>query len=110
MEEQFAEPFGRLTPEEAKAKIESGELRAIDVREGWEWANGHVPNAVHIPLAKILSNPRQHLTSDNVVFICEVGQRSEVAAEIAASIGLRNVYNLEGGTRAWRQRGLPIER
>jgi rhodanese-related sulfurtransferase len=44
------------------------------------------------------------------VFYCEVGQRSAVACEFAASLGLENVYNLEGGMTAWRQRGFPVEK
>lgn len=110
MPEQFAEPFRRLSAAEARAKIESGEYQVIDVREPNEYAAGHVPGSKLVPLNRILSRPREHLNGDNVIFICEVGQRSAVAAEIAASIGLTNVYNLEGGTRAWQQAGYPIER
>jgi rhodanese-related sulfurtransferase len=43
-----------------------------------------------------------------VVFICEVGQRSAVACEFAASMGLEKLYNLEGGMTAWRQNGYPV--
>jgi rhodanese-related sulfurtransferase len=38
-----------------------------------------------------------------------VGQRSAVAAEFAAALGKQNLYNLEGGTSAWRNLGYPIE-
>ena len=50
------------------------------------------------------------LTDDNVVFYCEMGQRSAVACEFAASVGLEHVYNLEGGMTAWRQLGYPVEK
>jgi rhodanese-related sulfurtransferase len=108
-EHGYAEPFQRIQPEEARELIESGQVTVIDVREPGEYAGGHIPNAQLVPLAKILSAPAANVTTDNVVFVCEVGQRSAVAAEIAASLGKERLYNLEGGTSAWRQRGFPIE-
>ena len=108
-EQQYAEPFRRIQPEEAKALIESGDVTVVDVREPWEYANGHIPNAKLVPLAKIITAPAQNVTSDNVIFVCEVGQRSAVAAEVAASLGKETLYNLEGGTTAWRERGYPVE-
>ena len=47
---------------------------------------------------------------DDLIFVCEVGQRSAVAAEMAAALGMQRVYNLEGGMTAWRREQLPVER
>ena len=55
-----------------------------------------------VPLGKLMQQPGA-LTEDNVLFYCEMGQRSAVACEFAASVGLEHVYNLEGGMTAWRQ-------
>jgi rhodanese-related sulfurtransferase len=44
------------------------------------------------------------------VFVCEVGERSAVASEMAAALGVKDVVNFRGGTRAWREAGLPLER
>jgi adenylyltransferase/sulfurtransferase len=104
-----AEPFGRLSPKEASECIASGELRIVDVREQWEYARDHIPNATLTPLGQIISRPADAITSDNVVFVCEVGQRSAVAAEMAAALGKQHVFNLEGGMQAWRTAGLPVE-
>jgi rhodanese-related sulfurtransferase len=109
-QEEFAEPFKRISAEQAKELVDRGEVSVIDVREDWEWANGHIPNAKHIPLAKIISAAQQHVEGDNLVFVCEVGQRSAVAAEFAAALGKQNLYNLEGGTTAWRNAGYPVEK
>ncbi len=109
-DEQYAEPFQRIQVDEAKALIENGQVAVIDVREPWEYANGHIPNAKLVPLAKIISAPAENITGDDVIFVCEVGQRSAVAAEMAASLGKENLYNLEGGTSAWRERGYPVEK
>lgn len=105
----YAEPFRRIQPDQARALIDSGQATVVDVREPWEYANGHIPNAKLVPLAKILGAPAQSVTEDNVIFVCEVGQRSAVAAEVAASLGKDRLYNLEGGTSAWRELGYPIE-
>ena len=104
-----AEPFGRLSPREAQERIQSGELKIVDVREGWEYARDHIPNALLTPLGQIIAKPEQAITSDDIVFVCEVGQRSAVAAELAAATGKQRVFNLEGGMQAWRTAGLPTE-
>jgi adenylyltransferase/sulfurtransferase len=103
-----AEPFGRLTAKEAADRIRAGELRVVDVREQWEYARDHIPEASLTPLGQIIAKPQEAITSDNVVFVCEVGQRSAVAAELAAATGMKHVYNLEGGMQAWRGAGLPV--
>jgi sulfur-carrier protein adenylyltransferase/sulfurtransferase len=104
-----AEPYGRLTPQAANERVSSGELTIIDVREPWEYARDHIPSAKLTPLAQIIARPQDVITSDNVVFVCEVGQRSAVAAELAAAAGKQHVFNLEGGMQAWRNAGLPVE-
>jgi sulfur-carrier protein adenylyltransferase/sulfurtransferase len=104
-----AEPFGRLSAKEASERVSRGELKIVDVRENWEYARDHIPNAKLTPLGQIISRPQEVITSDDVVFVCEVGQRSAVAAEMAAALGMHNVFNLEGGMQAWRTAGLPVE-
>ena len=71
-----AEPFGRLAPKDAVERISSGQLRVVDVREQWEYARDHIPNATLTPLGQIIARPEQVITADDVVFVCEVGQRS----------------------------------
>src|SRR5690349_2254437 len=106
----FEEPFRRIQPEEARSLIESGKATAVDVREPWEYEKDHIAGAKSIPLARIINSPGTQITEDHVVFICEVGQRSGVAAEVAASLGFENLYNMEGGMTAWRNQGYPVEK
>jgi adenylyltransferase/sulfurtransferase len=103
------EPFGRLSPKEVSERVASGELQIVDVREHWEYARDHIPNATLTPLGQIIARPQEVITSDNVVFVCEVGQRSAVAAEMAAALGMQHVFNLEGGMQAWRTAGFPVK-
>jgi adenylyltransferase/sulfurtransferase len=108
-DQAFAEPFRRIQPEEARSLIESGQVTVVDVREPWEYEKDHIAGAKLIPLARIIGSPTQ-ISTDHVVFVCEVGQRSGVAAEVAASLGYENLYNLEGGMTAWRGHGYPVEK
>jgi len=103
------EPFRRIGVEEARRMLDAGEAYAIDVREPDEWASGHIQGAQHIPLAQILSRPHQHVTRDNVIFVCAVGERSGVASEMAAALGFEHVYNMQGGMTDWKARGFPVE-
>jgi rhodanese-related sulfurtransferase len=109
-EQQPGEAFTRLSPREAKEMADRGEATFVDVREDWEYARDHIPSARHIPLGRIISRPAEAIQQDNVIFVCEVGQRSAVAAEMAAALGKQRVYNLEGGMTAWRREQLPVER
>jgi rhodanese-related sulfurtransferase len=103
------EPFQRVGVEEAKALMAKG-FKVIDVREPFEWAQGRVPTAAHIPLNTLLARAQELLTEDNLIFVCAEGVRSAVACEVAAAVGRSNLYNLEGGTVAWARAGNPLER
>jgi rhodanese-related sulfurtransferase len=108
-EVELGEPFERIDVEHARELIEAG-ADLVDVREAPEYAAGHIPGARLVPLNDFLSRPREHVEREPIVFVCAVGVRSALACEMAAAIGRRRVYNLEGGTSAWAARGLPIER
>lgn len=109
MTAQPQEPFTRITVEEAKKMVDAG-TPVIDVREFAEYQAGHVPGAKLVPLNSFLGSPRKHLpTGGPVLFICAVGQRSAVAAEMAAAAGAQEVYNIEGGTNGWIAKGYPAE-
>ena len=110
-DDAYGEPFQRIQPEEAKELIDAGTVTVIDVREPGEYARDHIAQATLVPLARIISSAATAVTADDdVIFVCEVGQRSAVAAELAASLGKERLYNLEGGMTAWRAKGYPVEK
>lgn len=79
----------------------------VDVRETDEYVEGHVPGAIHIPLA-MLPNRTDEVPQANPVFvICRSGQRSQVGAEVLAAQG-RKAVSVAGGTLGWIQAGRPI--
>lgn len=104
------EPFVRVDVQTARKMIAEGDIHVIDVREPNEYAEGHIPGVTLVPLNTFLARPRQYLPDGHVLFVCALGQRSAVACEMAAAVGMEHVYNLEGGTTGWAKAGLPIEK
>lgn len=95
-----------IFPEEVADWQRKG-AKLIDVREPYEYQQGHVPNTKNIPLSE-LSNRLKEI-SDNVVLICASGNRSGQAAHFLSQHGFNKVANLMGGTHGWAMRGREIE-
>ncbi len=102
------EPFTRITVAEAKEKIDSG-AQILDVRTPGEYAGGHVPGALNIPHMAVVSRKGELAPNKGLVFICQMGSRSALACEFAASMGFKELYNVEGGTEAWVKAGYAVE-
>lgn len=103
------EPFTRINVQEADEMMGDG-AAVIDVREPHEYNSGHVPSASLIPVNSVYAR-REELPKDkDLIFVCAVGQRSALAAEMAAAAGLTRLFNLEGGTDAWLKAGMPAEK
>ncbi|HKJ70895.1 MAG TPA: rhodanese-like domain-containing protein [Gammaproteobacteria bacterium] len=104
---------GRADPAAAVNLINRGNARVLDVREDSEWQQGHIAGAIHIPLGQ-LSGRMQELEAykggDSPLLVaCRSGNRSATAAVQLRKAGFESVYNLEGGTMAWQQAGMPLE-
>ena len=108
-EKREGEPFTRIDVEEAKRMIDEGNVQVIDAREPWEHAECHVPGSLRIQHMAVLLQADKLATDRPILFICKSGQRSAVAAEFAASLGLEDLYNVEGGHTAWQAAGYPME-
>jgi hydroxyacylglutathione hydrolase len=102
-------PYRDLKLDDIKKLMDEG-YEVVDVREDWEWQRGHIPGARHVVLASILANPAGQKFADSTIFACEVGERSAVASEMAVALGAKDVVNFRGGTKAWREAGLPMEK
>lgn len=82
--------------------------KVVDVREPWEFANGHVPGAVNIPLGSLPDHLDE--VGEPVVLVCRSGARSAQAATyLMNQAGLSRVANLLGGTDGWVSIGNPLE-
>jgi len=103
------EPFTRISVAEAKEMMNDG-AAVIDVREPHEYNGGHVPNAALIPVNSVFARREELPKDQDVIFVCQVGQRSALACEMAAASGLTRIFNLEGGTDAWVGAGEPVDK
>jgi rhodanese-related sulfurtransferase len=101
-------PFRDLKLDDIRKLIDEG-YEVVDVREDWEWKKGHIPAARHVVLSSILANPTAQKFNDRTIFVCAVGERSAVAAEMAVALGVEDVVSFRGGTKAWKEAGLPLE-
>jgi len=90
-------------------KMRSLEHVLIDVRSPGEWASGHAPRALHIPLGEITNRVREIPENKPVVVLCASGNRSAMAATALAKKGFSPVFNFSGGMGAWRSAGLPVK-
>jgi rhodanese-related sulfurtransferase len=109
MSETTETAFRDLKLDEIKPLIDSGEYEVVDVREGWERERGHIPGSRHVVLGQILANPGAQKFQDRTIFVCEIGERSAVASEMAVALGVRDVVNFRGGHKAWREAAMPLE-
>ena len=97
-----------ITPQKARELMATGQLDIVDVREPAEWSRGHLPGARLVPLDRLRANARALLPRDGIIFVCAAGVRSQTAARLADALGIKDLYNLAGGTRAWTNAGLPL--
>jgi adenylyltransferase/sulfurtransferase len=91
----------RITPVELHALLDSGPQLVIDVREPREFAVGHLPGAVNIPLGMLRERLGEVPAGAEPVFVCRSGGRSLRACSLALDGGLSSASNLEGGMLAW---------
>ena len=79
----------------------------IDVRSASEYATGHLPGSINIPLEQIELRVGDLAENEPVVLICQRGARAQMAASRLAPCG-REIVVLEGGTQAWIEAGYPV--
>jgi rhodanese-related sulfurtransferase len=125
-----------VTAEEAKEILDSdNNVVYIDVRTENEFMSGHVPNALNIPV--VLPDPATRQMKPNPEFVrvvsahfpknkriivgCQMGGRSQLAAQILGQEGFEAVSNMQGGfggardamgravALGWSQLGFPVE-
>ncbi len=83
----------------------------VDVRESWEFQQGHIPEALSIPLGQVAARLGEiEKNGRPIAVVCASGNRSQSAAALLGRNGYETIYNLAGGTTGWRMAGLPISR
>ncbi len=96
-------------PTESLAQISVAELRdrrlpVLDVRGAGEYASGHIPDAVNIPLPELPQRIADVATGPLAV-VCGGGYRSSIACSLLMREGRHDLWNVTGGTGAWARAG-----
>jgi rhodanese-related sulfurtransferase len=95
---------------DVKRRIDSGEkFLLVDVREDNEWANGHLPKAVHMGRGIIERDIEGAVpdTNTKLILYCGGGFRSALVADNLQEMGYTNVESMDGGWKGWVGAGLP---
>jgi rhodanese-related sulfurtransferase len=84
----------------------------VDVRDVNDYREGHIINALHIPLADLDSHGKklEKYKEKALITYCRSGQRSATACARLQKQGFTSVYNLRGGVMAWQKDNLPLTR
>lgn len=92
--------YKSISLSEFSEKHTTNPVNLIDVREKDEYANGHVPGAVNMPLSELAGTFDQLDKDTEYHIICHSGARSAKASQFLDQQGL-DVVNVEGGTMSW---------
>lgn len=106
--------FNSVTCEELNSLANAGEIDLIDVRTPVEFREIHSVHARNVPLDSLdpqaVMSTRGRASDRPLYVICRSGNRSGKACEAFVAAGFSNVINVSGGTTAWNEAGLPVNR
>ncbi len=104
---------GSVGTAEAVRLINREKAVLVDVSEPAEFAAGHAGGARNVPLGQLAGTNNKALPSNKalpLVLVCPTGTRASRAAAVLKQAGYANVLTLAGGTAAWREANLPVEK
>ena len=93
---------------EVQRRLAAGEkLLLVDVREESEWAEGHLPNAVHLGKGILERDVETRFpqAETELILYCGGGYRSAIAADNLQKMGYQKVLSMDGGFRGWTESG-----
>ena len=107
-----------LDPDALETELGSGDVVLVDLRDSEEvTAGGRIPGSIHVPrgMLEFRADPSSTYhkepldPSKRVILHCGSGGRSSLGAVTLKSMGYTNVAHLEGGMKAWKEAGKPVE-
>jgi glyoxylase-like metal-dependent hydrolase (beta-lactamase superfamily II)/rhodanese-related sulfurtransferase len=109
MSGRAVEQLEQTAPQQLSARLSENGLRVIDVRTPSEWQNGHIAQAEHFPLTRILEGQYPQVPKDQEIVVhCGSGYRSNIAASLLRQAGFSRVKSLAGGAFAWSNAGFAL--
>ena len=88
------------------------QAKLIDVREDNEWNQAHAAGAEHLGKGIIERDIEAAVPSKSteLILYCGGGYRSALAADVLQEMGYTNVWSMDGGWKAWKESGAPVEK
>ena len=99
-----------VTAKELDAMLRAGSAVVVDVREVDEFAAGHIPGAINMPLSTFQPSKLPDHAGKKLVLNCLGGKRSGLALDQCGVVQAAADTHLAGGFGAWEAARLPIER
>ena len=97
-----------ITADGLANQLAQQQVTVIDVREPMEYATGHIPGSLNVPLARLTTTD---LPRGPLVLVCQSGNRSHKAlAQLIQQGHSHPLTELEGGIPAWQQAGLSLRK
>jgi len=99
----------RVTFADAMRRVREDGAVVLDVRDRDEWRAGHVPGAIHVPVADLATRAPGIPQDRPVAVHCQGGGRSSLAVSLLRRLGFVHVAEIPGGFPEYRELGLPVE-
>ena len=99
-----------ISVEELETMLRANEALVIDVREVDEYAAGHIPGAINMPLSTFQPSKLPDAGGKTLILNCLGGKRSAMALDKCSTAQAFVDTHLGGGFGAWKAAGLPVER
>jgi rhodanese-related sulfurtransferase/glyoxylase-like metal-dependent hydrolase (beta-lactamase superfamily II) len=97
-----------VSPQQLYRQMQEGKGPiVVDVRQPHEWMARRIGDVLNMPLDRLSQEARRLEPNMPLLMVCNSAYRSSLAASIMQKLGFREVMNLEGGTEAWINAGLP---
>lgn len=106
------------SPEEAMSLVGAPGVQFVDVRGEFDMlSEGYVPGAVHASrgLLEFFIDPQSFhhkpvfASGQTLIFYCQTGEQSALAAQRAQEMGIDRVAHVAGGFASWQENGGPVE-
>jgi hydroxyacylglutathione hydrolase len=94
----------------ATMREEQPDLVVVDVREPFEWDEGHIEGAVHLPMGEAVRRMTELPADRPKAVVCAGGLRSSAVISALSRQGLSGWYNVSGGMTAWLKAGYAAAR
>lgn len=100
--EESGSAYHKITAEEAKEMMDSGDVTVVDVRRAEEYEQAHIPGAVLVPNESIGEEQPEELPDKDAAILvhCRTGVRSKQASDKLVKMGYTNIYDF-GGIVDW---------